>query len=202
MRPSGQSSTVPPLTPSSDLLSQAGRAAHDLGMAGLLGGNLFGRLALHPAVAEISDHGERGRVVSTAWRRYGTVNSVSLVAVLAGWGGARAGEARDRYLSPRERTLARAKDVMVGAVAVSGLGSAVLGVRFAKRAPGGGVPLAANGSHAAPEATDSATRAKRAMNALGAVNTVAEIGLVSVNAALAQSNFRRPPARRFLLQRY
>lgn len=192
---------MPPWTPSSDLLSQAGRAAHDLGMAGLLGGNLFGRLALHPAVAEISDHGERGRVVSTAWRRYGTVNSVSLLAVLAGWGGARAGEAQDRYLSPRERTLARTKDVMVGAVAVSGLGSAVLGVRFAKRAPSGGVPLS-NGSHAAPEASDSATRAKRAMNALGALNTAAEIGLVSVNAALAQSNFRRPPARRFLLRRY
>jgi hypothetical protein len=37
-------------TPSSDLLSYAGRAAHDIGMAGLFGGQLFGRVALHPAV--------------------------------------------------------------------------------------------------------------------------------------------------------
>ena len=34
---------------------QVGRAAHDVGLAGLLGGNLFGRLALHPSVTEISD---------------------------------------------------------------------------------------------------------------------------------------------------
>jgi uncharacterized membrane protein len=74
-------------------LSQAGRAAHDLGLAGLLGGNLFGRLALHPSVTAISDEAERGKVVNAAWRRYGTVNSLSLLAVTTGWLGARAGEA-------------------------------------------------------------------------------------------------------------
>ena len=35
-------------------VSQVGRAAHDVGLAGLLGGNLFGRLALHPSVTQIS----------------------------------------------------------------------------------------------------------------------------------------------------
>ena len=40
-------------------LSQVGRAAQDLGLAGLLGGTLFGRMALHPAVASISDPSER-----------------------------------------------------------------------------------------------------------------------------------------------
>ena len=49
-------------------LSQVGRAAHDVGLAGLLGGNLFGRLALHPSVTEISDETERGQLVNTAWR--------------------------------------------------------------------------------------------------------------------------------------
>jgi hypothetical protein len=44
-------------------LSQVGRSAHDIGLAGLLGGNLFGRLALHPSVAQISDKAERGRLV-------------------------------------------------------------------------------------------------------------------------------------------
>ena len=38
-----------------ETLSGVGRAAHDLGLAGLLGGTLFGRMALHPAVANISD---------------------------------------------------------------------------------------------------------------------------------------------------
>src|SRR5215213_7478708 len=99
-------SILPPPVP----LSQLGRAAQDAGLAGLLGGNLFGRLALHPSVTEISDQAERGKVVNAAWRRYGTVNSLSLLAVAAGWAGARANEAKDSKLSPVERRLARAKD--------------------------------------------------------------------------------------------
>src|SRR5512133_3449574 len=95
-------------------LSQAGRAAHDLGLAGLLGGNLFGRLALHPSVTEITDQEERGKDVHAAWKRYGTVTSLSLLAIVTGWAGARAAEARDHRLSDEERPLARAKDVLVG----------------------------------------------------------------------------------------
>src|SRR5215212_12217341 len=107
---------APPL-----VLSQVGRAAHDAGLAGLLGGNLFGRFALHPSVTELSDPAERGKVVNAAWRRYGTINSLSLLAVTAGWVGARLNEAADGRLSAPERRLARAKDVLVGVVAVTGL---------------------------------------------------------------------------------
>jgi len=60
------------LAPPSVPLSQLGRAAHDLGLAGLLGGNLYGRLALHPGVTEISDAAERGKVVNAAWRGPGS----------------------------------------------------------------------------------------------------------------------------------
>ena len=122
-------------------LSQVGRAAHDIGLAGLLGGNLFGRLALHPSVTQIRDKGERGKVVNAAWRRYGLVNSLSLAAVVAGWAGARADEARPKRLSDAEKRLAVAKDVLVGVVAVSGLATAAQGVRFARQAPDGAVPL-------------------------------------------------------------
>lgn len=52
------------LQPSSDALSSVGRALSDLGLAGLLGGQLFGRLALHPAVTAISQPRERGEVVN------------------------------------------------------------------------------------------------------------------------------------------
>jgi hypothetical protein len=178
-------------------LSQVGRAAHDLGLAGLLGGNLFGRLALHPSVTEIRDKAERGKVVNAAWRRYGAINSVSLAAVTAGWIGARAEEARPRHLSPAERRLALAKDALLGVVAVSGIATAAQGVRFAKQAPGGAVPLD-DGDHAAAEATEAQRRAKRRLNALGLVSLAAEAGLVGVNAALAQQGFRRPPRRRAL----
>ena len=115
-------------------LSQVGRAAHDLGLAGLLGGNLFGRLALHPSVTAISDERERGKLVNAAWRRYGTINSLSLLAVAARLGGARAAEAEDGRLSPPERRLARAKDVLVGVVALTGVATAVEGMRFSRGA--------------------------------------------------------------------
>ena len=181
-------------------LSQFGRAAHDLGLAGLLGGNLFGRLALHPSVTEISDQQERGKVVNAAWRRYGTVNSLSLLAVASGWAGARAAEARDHRLSAEERRLARAKDVLVGVVAVTGVATAMEGVRFARSAPNGAVPLR-DGDHAAVNATPESARRKRRLNALGAASLAAEVALVGVNAALNQAGFRRPPSRRFLIRR-
>jgi hypothetical protein len=185
----------------SDLVSSLGRAAHDAGMAGLLGGNLFGRLALHPAVQEIADKRDRGRVVNAAWRRYGTVNSLSVLAVTAGWLGARAGEASPGNLSARERRLARAKDAAVVAVAATGVASAAVGIRFARSAPGGAVPLE-DGSTTAPEASAAAARARRALNVLGTANLASELALVGVNSALGQANFRRPPARRLVRRRY
>jgi uncharacterized membrane protein len=186
-------SMTPPPVP----LSQVGRAAHDIGLAGLLGGNLFGRLALQPSVTHISDKAERGEVVNAAWRRYGTVNSLSLLAVIGGWTGARVGEAGPSELSEAERRLATAKDLLVGAVTVTGLATAIQGMKFAQQAPGGAVPLE-DGDHTAPEATSAQRRAKRRLNALGVVSLVAELGLVGVNAALNQQSFRRPPRRRAL----
>jgi hypothetical protein len=178
-------------------LSQVGRAAHDIGLAGLLGGNLFGRLALHPSVTEISDKSERGKLVNAAWRRYGIINALSLGAVIAGWLGARAKEAAPRQLSDAESRLAVAKDALVGVVAVTGAITAAEGVRFSRRAPGGAVPLH-DGDHAATEATEAQRRAKARLNALGLAALTAELALVAVNAALAQQGFRRPPRRRVL----
>jgi hypothetical protein len=181
-------------------LSQAGRAAHDIGLAGMLGGALFGRMALHPAVASISDPRERGEVVNAAWRRYGAVNGLSLAAVVAGWAGARAAEASDRNLTAAEQKLARAKDGLVGTLVAFGVASAVDGIRFARSAPGGAVPLA-DGSHPTAETPPAAARLKRRLNVLGALTIGAEVGLVAVNAALAQESFRRPKARRRLMLR-
>jgi uncharacterized membrane protein len=188
---------MPSLFPPPVALSQVGRAAHDLGLAGLLGGQLFGRIALHPSVTAISDEAERGEVVNAAWRRYGAINLVSIAAVTAGWAGARVDESADRYLSPRERTLARAKDVLVAAAAVTGLATAAQGMRFSKMAPDGAVPLT-DGDHTAPSAGAEAAAAKRRVQALGTASIIADVGLVAVNSALAQRNYRRPPARRML----
>ena len=178
-------------------ISQVGRALHDVGLAGLLGGNLFGRFALHPAVTELGDPRERGKVVNAAWRRYGAINSLSLLAVTTGWVGARLDEAADRRLSPPERRLARAKDVLVGVVAVTGIATAAVGVRFSRSAPEGAVPLR-DGDHAAEEAKAESRALKRRLNVLGAVSLGAEAGLVAGNAALNHRHIRRPPPRRLI----
>ena len=148
----------PVLQPSSEATSSLGRALSDLGLAGLLGGQLFGRIALHPSVTAISEPRERGEVVNAAWRRYGAVNGAGLAAVTAGWLGARRGEVRDRNLVGPERTLARIKDGLVGTLVVTGLASAVEGIRFSREAPHGAVPLE-DGDHAAAEASETARRA-------------------------------------------
>jgi hypothetical protein len=180
-----------------DTISSAGRAAHDVGLAAMLGGNLFGRVAMNPALGRVSDPRERGEVVNTAWARYGTVNSLGLAAVLAGWYGARATETQPRWLTDRERTLARAKDVTVGAVALTGVAAAIEGVRFARDCPDGAVPLA-DGSHSNADTPPGAARRKRVLNALSAAAIASEVALWGINAAMAQANFRRPAKRRVL----
>jgi uncharacterized membrane protein len=178
-------------------LSAAGRSAHDLGAAALFGGNLFARVGMHPALADVSEAQERGQVVNHAWRRYGTVNSASLLAVIAGWGLARRGEAADRLLSPTERRLAHVKDATVIAVALTGVTSAIGGVLFGRMEPDGAVELA-DGSEPSEHTPRGEARTKRLLNGLGAAHLLSAGALVTVNAALAQTNFRRPPVRRLL----
>lgn len=185
----------------SDTVSSAGRAAHDLALAALIGGNLFGRLAMHPALAQVSDKSQRGKVLNGAWRRYGTVNSLALLTLVAGWLPARLNETAPRWLSEREQRLALAKDISMGAVVVTGIASAAGGVEFAQQAPEGAVPME-SGSETAPEASRRAVRLKRLVNGLGALNLIAETALLASNAALAQEGFRRPPVRRVLRRRY
>ncbi len=71
---------------------------------------------------------------------------------------------------------------MVGAVAVTGIASAITGVRFGKAAPGGAVPLE-SGEKAAPNASTEARREKRALNVLGALSLVSEGALVALQGA-------------------
>src|SRR5947209_13197256 len=192
---------MPSLRVPSDNLSSAGRAAHDVALGALIGGNLFGRVAMHPALREVGEERERGKVLNRAWRRYGTINSLALATLIAGWLPARLNEAAPRWLTPRERRLALAKDVAMGATVLTGLASAAGGVGFAQQAPDGAVPMD-SGGHTAASASPRATQLKRLVNVLGAASLLADVSLATVNAALAQANFRRTPARRLLRRRY
>jgi|SRR6478752_1808952 len=185
----------------SDAISSAGRAAHDISLGALIGGNLFARAAMHPAIGLVSDPRERGRVVNSAWSRYGVVNSLALASLLGGWLPARLGEARPSLLSARERPLAVGKDLAMCAVAVTGVAAGVEGMRFARMESGGAVPLA-DGSTPAPEASEREAKAKRRLNLLGTAHLASALALAVVNATLGQANFRRPPKRRLLKRRY
>ncbi len=177
---------------SHDIQAGAGRAAHDLALASLIGGNLFGRLAMHPALTDVSDATERGRVLNRAWRRYGTINSLALVTLVAGWLPERRHKAHSRFRTRTERTLTTAQDIALGAVVVTGLASAASGVGFAQQAPGGAVPME-SGTEAAPEAPPRAAKLKHLLNALGALHLGACIGLLGVNAVLDQRPRLRQP---------
>jgi hypothetical protein len=89
----------------------------------------------------------------------------------------------------------------VAAVALTGIATAVTGLRFASKAPRGAVPLD-DGSHPASNTPQDAARLKRRLNALSTASGVAALALVGVNAALGKSNFRRLPVRRVLRRKY
>jgi hypothetical protein len=174
--------------------SLAGQVAQDASLAALLGGNLFGRLAMHPALASVSSEAERGKVLNRAWRRYGTVNSLALAGLVAGWVSTRQDE-RGRLRTGRRRSaLVLAKDVTVGAVAITGLASAASGIGFSQQAPGGAVPMA-DGTDSAADTPARAASLKRLVNLLSRLNLAAELALVVVNGLLVRSRSRRLLAR-------
>jgi hypothetical protein len=179
---------IVPVRISSDAASSAGVVVHDLALTALLGGNLFGRVAMNPALEDVCDKAERGKVLNRAWSRYGTVNSLALAALVASWLRTRRNTSILR-MNQHERNLVLAKDVAVGAVVVTGLAAAAGGVGFAHQAPGGAVPMA-SGHAPAPETPARAARLKRAINLLGTLNILAELALATLNALLTQQNAR------------
>jgi len=181
----------------SDTLAQNARAAHDLGLASWLGGSAFGQVALNPAVRKVSDKGERGQVVNSAWGAYNVINMLSLAAVAIGWFGARLTESAPPQLTDREKQLAKAKDTLTLAAVATGVASAVQGARLASEATDGAVSIE-GGTKPAPETPRSAARAQRGLQVSGPLNIVSGIGLVVVNALLAQAAHSRPPLRRGL----
>src|SRR5215210_3672005 len=183
-----------------ETLAETARAAHDWGLASWLGGSMFGHFALNPAVAQISDRRERGKVVSAAWNGYNVVNAVSLGAVGIGWFASRATETRPDRLTGRERDLAKAKDGLTIAAIVTGAASGLQGARLAKSEPQGAVPVE-RGTKPAQETPPKAARIQRSLAGLGIANIASGIGLVVVNALMAQAEHSKTPLRRALLRR-
>ena len=176
-------------------MTTAGRAAHDIGLAAILGGNLFARIGMHPALAEVADPRERGKVVNAAWRRYGTINSLALAALLAGWAASRSGEPDRETLSERERALVAARDAAVIAVAVTGVAAGIQGVRFSRMEPEGAIPME-DGSEPGADASLGESRAKRRLNLIGAAHVAAALSLGGLNVAVRSAGLGSRPRRR------
>jgi hypothetical protein len=173
---------------------EPGPAALELGQqlstGALVGGQLFGRLAMGPALRGISDKRERGKLLNASWRRYGTVNSAALATLVGTWIPLRRAELQRRWARRADRSLIAAKDVTVAAVALTGLVSAAGGVAFAAEEPGGAVPVE-SGREPAPETPRRAARLKRLVNSIGAINLGCELALVAVNVVLYQQQAGR-----------
>ena len=178
-----------------DTVGTVGRAAHDVGLAAILGGNLFARIGMHPALSEVTDPRERGKVVNAAWRRYGTINSLALAALIAGWAASRPGEPDRTTLSERERALAAVRDGAVVAVAVTGVAAGIQGVRFSRMEPEGAVPME-DGSEPGAAASPGESRAKRRLNLLGAVHLGSALSLAGVNTAVSRAGLEPRSGRR------
>jgi len=183
-----------------DKIAEGARVAHDWGLASWLGGSMFGKFALNPAVRKIDDKRERGMVVNAAWNGYNVINGLSLASVGLGWAAARFTETRPDRLTERERKLALAKDGFTLAALGSGIASGVQGAKLARQAPDGAVPIE-GGTKPASDTPPEAARAQRSLNGLGLANIGAGVGLVVVNALMSQAGHSRPPLKRSLLRR-
>lgn len=174
--------------------------AQDLALAALIGGNLFGRVAMHPALTEVSDSAERGKVLNRAWRRYGFVNSLALGTLVAGWLPSRLNAEQREFSTSRDRVVSVAEDAAMGAILVTGLASAGAGVGFSRQAPGGAVPMS-SGHDPAPETPPRAAGMKRVVNVLSAANLVAGVALLGIHSAPPKADVRRPLLRQLLRRR-
>lgn len=166
-------------------LTTAAWIAHDLGLAASIGGALFGRIALDPALRRIREPEERDEVNQDAWSRYGAVTLAAHAAIAAPWIVGRVMRS-GREVSSTARSLTRAKDVLLGVSLASAAASAILGNVMGHRQKKKDVgPEEARAEGPSDEEERRQVVIDRALDAVGLVNLAANIGMAGVTAALA-----------------
>lgn len=158
-------------------LSTAARTAHGIGLATVVGGTMFGRAALQPALQEIADPQNRDLVSTEAWRRFSWLSLAAHGVLAATWFAGR------RPVRGSARTLTRIKDGLVIASLATGVGSVVLG-----RALGKQVCEEGNGENVISAANRDARRTqalRRAVGGVGLANLLANIAILGITAMLA-----------------
>jgi hypothetical protein len=175
-------------------LSTAAWAAHDVGLAAAIGGTLYGRAALEPALHEIADPAERDRVATTAWQRFSWLNLAAHGVFAATWFIGRS-MLSGREVSRPARGLTRLKDGLVVAGLVTGIGTAVLGRMLGTCARRGAGPAQIREAREAGGTARGGERTvalQRAVGGLGIANLIANIATLGITAALAMEGSRSP----------
>ncbi len=120
-------------------LSTTAWVLHELGLAAGFGGNLFGSIALHPALKDLESKRERGRVEHVAWEKYRLVNAASLGAMAMTWLVGRT-FLTGRELGADARGLVIAKDAFVLGSVACGVTAMVAGTMLDHDATGPRAP--------------------------------------------------------------
>ncbi len=105
----------------SDSVQNVTQAVHDVGLASWLGGSMFGKFALNPAVRAIPDRRARGRVANAAWNGYNLVNSLGLGSAAVAHLAARTTELAGPRQTSTEKTLTRIQDGLMISAVVTGV---------------------------------------------------------------------------------
>ena len=164
-------------------LSTTAWVLHDLGLAAGFGGNLFGQLALNPAVAEIQSKRERGKVTHVAWDRYKSVNAASLAVMAGTWIAGRT-ILSGREVGQTSRMLTITKDILVAGALVGGIGAMVFGRMLDQEITISNEPIQ-SGSKPAAETKKRVADLQRLTNGFGRLNVVMNAAVLAVTTVLA-----------------
>jgi uncharacterized membrane protein len=153
-------------------LSSAAWVAHEIGLATAIGGTLFGRVALQPALREVASDQDRAEIADSAWRRFNLINLAAHAVVATTWFVGRS-MLSGREVSKTSRQLTCAKDYLVIASLVTGVASAIVGRKLG----------AMERSRAGGDRQSDGVR--KVVGALGMTNLAANMGVLGVTTVLA-----------------
>ncbi len=163
-------------------LSSAAWIVHDVGLATAIGGTLFGREALHPALREgIDDREDRDRIADAAWRRFSWINLAAHGAMAATWIAGRT-MLSGREVNRLSRRMTLAKDVLIGASLATGIASVLIGRMLGRRVR----------QEATLRDREQTETLRRAVGVAGLANLAANVGILGVTAALAMEGSKSP----------
>jgi hypothetical protein len=167
-------------------LSTTAWVLHDLGLAAGFGGNLFGQIALNPAMKAIQSKTERGKATHVAWDKYKTVNIAALTAMAGTWLIGRTLLSGWEVGGRESRNLTQLKDGLVAGAVVTGVGAAVSGFML-DAALKRGHPIE-SGDQPSAETPRRTARLQHVVRFFGTTNLVLQASVLAVTVVLAMKS--------------